>query len=152
MARACFAVAIALALTGCGGRAATSDGGPDDAATESGDTGDVVSTPESGPDCTGCSPGTTASTVDPNVCGPQLESTTTCYRGPDCPPEPPCSYVVEVLCAADGGLSDAGPDECQAWCDAAAPNGVTPLGALNCQLTATDAGSAYIVRCGGCGV
>lgn len=140
-------LACSLALLACGGEVTSSpsDGGPEAAP-------DVLSTPESGPACTGCSLGISTKNVDPNVCAPQLESTTTCGSGVGCPIEPPCSYVVEVPCADDGGLPDADADQCQAWCDAGAPSGITPLDPLSCHLEAVDGGSAYFVTCGGCGV
>jgi len=139
----------AVALLACGGvtTTPTGDGGNDA-------TPDVHFAPESSvPTCTGCSLSVTTKNIDSNLCAPQLESTTTCERDLSCPIEPPCGYVVEVPCADDGGLPDAGPDQCADWCDAAAPDGVTSFKPLNCAIQTVDGGNAYFVTCGGgCGV
>ena len=141
-----FALLGVGALVACGGRTSQADGGLDAALDVAIDGPSAEAT---GPDCTACSIGVSSMSVDPNVCAPQLESTTTCSAGGGCPTVL-CSYVVEVPCADDAGAPDAGA--CETWCAEAAPNGIGPLQPLECHLENGDGGSAYFVTCGGCGV
>ncbi len=81
--------------------------------------------------------------VKPDVCAPQLSSTTTCMGVA-------CSWTVETPCTPDGGADSDGGDACSAACSAVAPSGANPAGGF-CEVISSD-GGATTFSCGACGV
>ena len=154
------ALGTAVGGAGCGG-STTSPGGDGGSSSSggsgsgsgsggssgSGSSGASGSGSSSGMACGGCcNPQSATLTVDPTKCEPQLSGTYSCDGG-----KTVCSWTVEIPCAGDAGILDAGADgglACVAWCNAAKPQGVPD--SVSCASLPLDGGDGVTAYCGAC--